>query len=100
MGDLKPNELGLFDMLGNGWQWCNDAGANGRAPPPGGSVDDSPESTPVYDRDVRTMRGAGFKEPGANVQCAGYLCKLSGDRFFGSRLPCGKDSSRQAERFG
>ncbi len=25
VGGLKPNDLGLFDTLGNAWEWCHDA---------------------------------------------------------------------------
>ena len=59
-GSLRPNELGLFDMLGNVSEWCQD-------PWPGGSVGnpvlravDPVEAGPITDRHSRVAHGGGF----------------------------------------
>jgi formylglycine-generating enzyme required for sulfatase activity len=50
IGRFKPNDFGLFDMLGNGLEWCHDRfGNNGNAA----------EET-IYDKDPRLMRGGSF----------------------------------------
>src|SRR5262245_1701910 len=47
VGSLKPNDLGMFDMLGNAWEWCHDALVPVR-------------SGPVTATDPRVLRGGGF----------------------------------------
>jgi formylglycine-generating enzyme required for sulfatase activity len=55
VGSLKPNDLGMFDMLGNAWEWCHDA----LVPYPAGPED--PERTaPVLATQPRVLRGGGI----------------------------------------
>jgi formylglycine-generating enzyme required for sulfatase activity len=55
VGSFKPNEYGIYDMLGNAWQWCEDvynSGAYARLP----------KNDPVYEGsgEYRVMRGGGW----------------------------------------
>jgi formylglycine-generating enzyme required for sulfatase activity len=54
VGRLKPNDLGMFDMLGNAWEWCHDA----RASDP--SAEDREQPGAVTAAQVRVLRGGGF----------------------------------------
>ena len=48
VGQLRPNDLGFFDMLGNAFEWC----ANGPAEERGGT---------------QILRGGSFLHPAANL---------------------------------
>jgi serine/threonine protein kinase/formylglycine-generating enzyme required for sulfatase activity len=65
VGTLRPNDLGLFDMHGNAWEWCQDeAGkipAGGPAAPAG----------VVRDANPRVMRGGAFGHGPLQMQSIG-----------------------------
>jgi len=56
VGSLKPNDLGLFDMLGNAWEWCHDA----MAPYPKERANDFEQPGSVLAAQLRMLRGGGF----------------------------------------
>src|SRR5262245_19507561 len=59
VGQLKPNDNGLFDILGNAWEWCHDAAGDYRADRTG-VRDDLGDASPVIDTQHRLLRGSGF----------------------------------------
>jgi formylglycine-generating enzyme required for sulfatase activity len=75
-GLLKPNDLGLFDMQGNAWEWC--MGRDSPSTP-------APRSRPVVDGEdrflrvedrssVRVLRGGSFYDPAVGARSAQRIC--------------------------
>ena len=68
-GGLKPNELGLFDMLGNVIEWCQDDWL--KRPDCDRAIDNSTNMTLVIDnRNFRVLRGGSFFDGAGLVRSA------------------------------
>ena len=69
VGLLKPNELGLFDIYGNVWEWCH--GSRDEPWPKFlEAVDDQPGDLPLADKHHRTLRGGAFIMPVGAIRSA------------------------------
>jgi formylglycine-generating enzyme required for sulfatase activity len=60
VGQKRPNDLGLFDMHGNVWQWCYE-GYRTYTPGPGGkAAEDEEDKRDIKDEPDRVVRGGSF----------------------------------------
>ena len=69
-GSLLPNDLGLFDMLGNVYEWCQDGADAFRPSRKGTSYDRIVLYEYIYSHVPRVLRGGAFSDPPANVRSA------------------------------
>jgi formylglycine-generating enzyme required for sulfatase activity len=58
VGTLKPNDLGLFDMHGNVWQWCQEA------------LGRKEDKEYIKDQIMHVLRGGSFINPAVNLRSA------------------------------
>ncbi|HEV3300514.1 MAG TPA: SUMF1/EgtB/PvdO family nonheme iron enzyme [Planctomycetaceae bacterium] len=65
VGSLKPNDFGLFDMLGNAAERCIDSSTSNREL----SVD-TPSTQPVEDKGGIVMRGGSYPQTPSNLRSA------------------------------
>jgi serine/threonine protein kinase/formylglycine-generating enzyme required for sulfatase activity len=70
-GDKKPNDLGLFDMHGNVWNWCQESYQGDYPVPEGGGVKEDKEDTlQIVSTNSRVLRGGSFVYQASHVRCA------------------------------
>ena len=60
VGLLKPNDLGLFDVQGNAYTWCQNASEPYRVDPAGAVVEDQEEGLEVAATADRILRGCSY----------------------------------------
>jgi formylglycine-generating enzyme required for sulfatase activity len=69
-GSLLANDLGLFDMLGNVFEWCNDSSYRYQTGGGRGSAEQYEISSPVAIAEPRVLRGAAFDYRPADLRSA------------------------------
>jgi formylglycine-generating enzyme required for sulfatase activity len=69
-GSLFPNDLGLFDMLGNVYEWCQDPAPNYRPTEKAVSRDVFLNDEVVSDRTMRVFRGGSFQSTAEDARAA------------------------------
>jgi formylglycine-generating enzyme required for sulfatase activity len=68
VGSKKPNDLGLFDLQGNMFTWCQESF---RAYPQGKeTIDDKEDDLVIVATDSRVLRGSSFSSPASLVRSA------------------------------
>jgi formylglycine-generating enzyme required for sulfatase activity len=60
VGGKKPNDLGLFDMHGNVWNWCQERYRGYPRDGDEGPIDDSKDDLNINSQEGRLLRGGSF----------------------------------------
>lgn len=86
-GSLMPNDLGLFDMLGNALEWCHDLALLYK----GNEDKENPNDEKFVgndDNNRRVLRGGSFDPQARNVRCADRYTYAPATRnyYFGFRV--------------
>jgi hypothetical protein len=82
VGNLKPNDLGMFDMHGNAWEWCHDTHANYTPAQGGKAAEDIVDTGPLLDTTVRALRDGGFYALARHMRCANRNWNHPGNRNY------------------
>jgi formylglycine-generating enzyme required for sulfatase activity len=86
VGSLKPNDLGLFDVQGNVFNWCQESYKN--YPVGKDEEDDQEDDQVILPTKNRVLRGGSFVNPASYVRSADRLPLVPTSRlnFFGLRV--------------
>src|SRR5262249_12531779 len=81
VGQLKPNDRGLFDILGNGLEWCQDPYQRYNHGPHGQVSMDEEFTASVNNERVRVLRGGTFHFRSSSLRSANRSWEVPSNRF-------------------
>jgi formylglycine-generating enzyme required for sulfatase activity len=81
VGRLKPNDLGLFDLHGNVYTWCQESYKNYPVPKGGEAIDDKDDVLSIIPSASRVLRGGSFLPQASAVRSAARLGDVPAGRF-------------------
>jgi formylglycine-generating enzyme required for sulfatase activity len=81
VGSKKPNDLGLFDLHGNVYSWCQELYRVYPQAKADESIEDKEDILDIDRVSVRVLRGGSFNEPASNVRSAYRFAFAPTDRF-------------------
>jgi formylglycine-generating enzyme required for sulfatase activity len=70
VGSKKPNDLGLFDMHGNVWTWCQETYHIYPTVKDGEAIEDKEDTYSINTQNSRVLRGGSFYYPASSVRSA------------------------------
>jgi formylglycine-generating enzyme required for sulfatase activity len=71
VGSKKPNDLGLFDLHGNVYTWCQESYKENNQGTKGiGIIEDKEDDLSIKSDKWRVLRGGAFTSRGSNLRCA------------------------------
>jgi formylglycine-generating enzyme required for sulfatase activity len=80
VGQLKPNDLGLFDMLGNVSEWCQDRYLSYPQGPPDQVHEDREDAARATAGVPRVVRGGNYNSPAEQLRSAFRVGRPPADR--------------------
>jgi formylglycine-generating enzyme required for sulfatase activity len=80
-GSLLPNELGLFDMLGNLWEWCQDLYQTRQVDTSGNVYEDINIHIYIDQSEPRVLRGGAYNHPPAGARSSNRGWNAPEDRY-------------------
>jgi eukaryotic-like serine/threonine-protein kinase len=70
VGSKKPNDLGLFDLHGNVYTWCQERYQDYPTSKEGERIEDKEDSLSIISTDFRVLRGGSFSRSAVAVRSA------------------------------